>query len=605
MKKSRVVLLIGLTGLLSSCSIYSLLSNNSGGFNPGSGSNGITISKDPLQKKAIDVYDAKRFVEEKPSSKSIAPYKVGQLDVYYPQGKEDVLYVTFDAYCNHLTRYFTAGCSATISGNSAAPTWNVKRGNSLVYQVKMDLSAATFTSGGSLYSIDDLSPSYGLSSLNLGGSSTNEVVNQGNTYKTHSFGDFKTTFYVDSANNYYIPLGLLEAEIGKEYGSWHFHDFSRLYRYDSHDQLSAEFQLDGKTMNAETGIRDYMSSHSSMPEGLRRLDADVIYYVFENQYGLLAQRGFSSGKAALDTRNTYERLLSADTLSRQKALYEAFAIFDDDHTGVYADHGEMWGETREGYVRGARSVARTLVRQDLTEKRTAWLEKLGKTTMDVLYQGDMAYFSFDSFSFAKEAYKEDHETLREDLYKEDSFFYFLHQFDDINAHGGIKNVVIDLSLNGGGVVGIMGKLLALISPKNSNRLGVQNIDTNLLYVTITRVDVNNDLRYDDNETYGGKYDFYLLTGDMSFSCGNAFPFLARKQAFAKTIGVNSGGGECTVDSSFLPSGHGIVFSSMNHLGSVLKGTSTLYGTEGGAGVDIPLSYDYFYDLPSLYQAIHK
>ena len=92
---------------------------------------------------------------------------------------------------------------------------------------------------------------------------------------------------------------------------------------------------------------------------------------------------------------------------------------------------------------------------------------------------------------------------------------------------------------------------------------------------------------------------------MSFSCGNAFPFLARKQAFAKTIGVNSGGGECTVDSSFLPSGHGFVFSSLNHIGYIAQGSTALYGDEGGAGVDIPLDYSHFYDLSEIYQAIHQ
>lgn len=600
MKKTRLLFAFCLAGLLSSCSIYDLV--NSGlPYVPGGNSNIVT---DPLQKKTLEVFDLKKYGLEQNASSNLATYKVGNLPVYYPTGKEEVLYVTFADYCDHLTRYFGTNYSGSVSGSGSAPVWNVKKGSSLVYQIELSVSSSSFTVGGGLYGVDKLTKDYSRSSLSLAMSTRQETLDRGSTYVTRSFRCFQTPLYFYNST-YYFPLALLEAEIGKGYGSWHFHDFQRLYRYDDREQLGLDFILDNKETSVEKNINAYIDEKKTMPEGLRKLDADVVYYTFETQYGLLAQRGLASGKTALDSINAYSRLTSADTLTRQKALYESFALFDDDHTGVYPAHGAMWGETTEGYVRGQNSLARSQVSKTLKEARASWLEGLGKTAMDVLYQDDMAYFSFDSFKFAQEAYVGDTTALRDDLYVDDSYYYFLHQFSDIQSHNGIKDVVIDISLNGGGTVGILYKLCALLSRDNSSRMAYMISNSGTKYTVTSRVDVNGDGQYSDDETFGGKYNFYLLTSSMSFSCGNAFPFLMRKQGFAKVVGANSGGGECTVDSSFLPSGHGFVFSSMNHIGYVARSSTVFFGDEGGSGVDIPLAYESFYDLAALRQAIHS
>ena len=601
MKKITALLCLGLAGLLSSCGIYDLV-HGEGIIIPTGGA--ATVLKDPLKKKTVAVYDLKKYVSEKTASSALETYKMTDFEVFYPEDKEEVLYVTFENYCNLLARYFGSGFNSTVSGNNASVQWSVKKGSSLVYQVTASLASAAFSIGGSLYGTDAMTPDYGKSSLVLDMQTSSNAIETGSVYVNHSFKDYRTPIYLNN-NVYYFPMALLEQEIGKEFGSFHFHDFTRLYRYDSYAQLGEKFTLSGTEMSAQTGIVSYVSEHKAMPAGLRQLDADGIYYVFQNQYGLLAQRGYASGKAALDSIGAYDRLLSSDTLVRQKALYESFAVFDDDHTGVYAAHGEMWGETRDGYVRGPHSVKRSQERTRLNDSRSAWLDTLGKKPDDVLYHEDMAYFSFDSFSFTRNAYEEDGKTRREDLYIDDSYFYALHQLQEIDAHQGIKKVVVDISLNGGGTVGVMYKLLALLSPNNSSRIGFNNSATGQKYTVTARADVNQNGQYEDNETYGGKYQFFVLTSDGSFSCGNAFPFLLRKQGHATIIGKNSGGGECTVDSSFLPSGHGIVFSGKNHIGYYPQNSSNFFGDEGGAGVDIDLSLDSFYNLTSLYTAINQ
>ena len=87
--------------------------------------------------------------------------------------------------------------------------------------------------------------------------------------------------------------------------------------------------------------------------------------------------------------------------------------------------------------------------------------------------------------------------------------------------------------------------------------------------------------YDKEDVYGDDFNLYILTSPYSFSCGNAFPFFAKKCGLAKTIGVKSGGGECAVYEAHLPSGERFYHSSNLHIGWYDELTKNFEGDEPG------------------------
>jgi hypothetical protein len=78
----------------------------------------------------------------------------------------------------------------------------------------------------------------------------------------------------------------------------------------------------------------------------------------------------------------------------------------------------------------------------------------------VRFYGDTAIITFDSFDTAptKEVKDENGNEL-EDAKDKDSYYYIKYCLKLIAEHGGIKNIVMDTTLNGGGNVGAMLRVL--------------------------------------------------------------------------------------------------------------------------------------------------
>ena len=107
-----------------------------------------------------------------------------------------------------------------------------------------------------------------------------------------------------------------------------------------------------------------------------------------------------------------------------------------------------------------------------------------------------------------------------------------------------------------------------------------------------KVDTNLDGKYDDNDSYEGKYNFYVLTSNYSFSCANLFPQICKEMGIAKIIGEQSGGGACVVYYSATPDGKTYRISSNMRDGDP---TNPVRHNDLGIPVDYSLSRDYFYD----------
>ena len=214
-----------------------------------------------------------------------------------------------------------------------------------------------------------------------------------------------------------------------------------------------------------------------------------------------------------------------------------------------------------------------------------------KAKIDPVYSqdGKTAVVAFDSFEFgsSKDVFNED-DSIKETAKEHDTFFRLISAFNEIKSKNTVQNVVLDISLNGGGVLGIMLKLLALISKNNSSQVVLYQEPSTQAVIYNPHVDINNDGKYDLEDCFGDDFNIYILASDCSFSCGNAFPCAAQLHGDAKIIGQKSGGGECVVSVHYLPNSEYVYHSGNIHIGALDKTQKEFIGFENGATPDIEI-----------------
>ena len=348
-----------------------------------------------------------------------------------------------------------------------------------------------------------------------------------------------------------------------------------------------------------------------MPSYLKELNAGLFMYLMDNFYGLKEQKGIKSMvKYYKNNHNIYAALTSSLSSERAQAYSDALSILDDNHTILYSVN-DTWGEEYyEARRYGDGIDSRNATRNALRAYRTRAYANYGRNMqegVDIIYSDDgkTALFSFDGFVFgASENVFNSDGSVKATAKEYDTYFKLIDVLDTIKAKGGVENVILDISINGGGVVGVMMKLLALISKDNDG--GISFYDDTIDQVTFyhAQVDKNRDEVYDANDCYGNDFDFYILTSDCSFSCGNAFPCMAQINNSAKIIGQKSGGGECAVSIHYLPNSQYVYHSSNLHLGHFDEAKKSFTGFESGATPDITLAIDEnFYSIESLNTAI--
>ncbi|WP_051599900.1 S41 family peptidase [Mycoplasma elephantis] len=221
----------------------------------------------------------------------------------------------------------------------------------------------------------------------------------------------------------------------------------------------------------------------------------------------------------------------------------------------------------------------------------------------VRFYKDMAIITFNSFDVGnKNNSTPSNDTfalMTEAMKKINKYEYMVDPLSINPKIEGVKKIVIDLSLNGGGSIAAMGKALGFLTNDNIDILFKNSID-NSITSNALRVDVNNDNNYDDNDAYT-KYQWYVLTSNNTFSAANLFAFLSKKYKCAKIIGQRSGGGMCSVIPIVLDDGTSFQTSSNNLL--VIKDGNNYIEVENGIEPDIKIPLDYFYNDEKIYEQI--
>ena len=562
---------------------------------------GIGPSVD-VEEKAGSLYSLVNLDE---TVKSIETYKTKDFSYYVIKDSDYVPYLTNTDYYLLFSNYLKKDFKISISDTSSGITWQVNNpSNEAIFIAQISPRSKTVIASGDMSNAFTTAKDYSKSSLSIRSVMTGELLHRGTNYKMGSYkSGYKTFQYNDKV---YFPLSLLENIFSNYTGIYHLYNYQRFIQYTDYEQMDkATYLVNEKETSVFNEMQTYITNNFTvMPMHLREDRLNAFMYIMENQYGLKETWKVKSMYDYLNTDGLLDKFLSEKDEVRTEAYCKVFALLNDPHTGIRDSVNLPWKKGNYN-SRGEKITEMVALRSTLFTQRSASL-----TPGQVYYSSDekLAYFSFDGFSFAMNAYQSDGVTLKPSLSDYDSddydtYFYFVKLLEEIKNKNTVKDVVIDISCNGGGTLGILMKLLALLSKDNYGVMHIKEGTLDMVQTQTCKVDSNGDGEYDLDDVYGDDFNFYILTSPYSFSCGNAFPFFLKKCDLAKTIGVKSGGGECAVYEAHLPSGEMFGHSSNLHLGWYDETTKTFEGDEPGVEVNIPIEYSDFYNIDRIQSII--
>ncbi len=330
------------------------------------------------------------------------------------------------------------------------------------------------------------------------------------------------------------------------------------------------------------------NSKAKREEYFTDFNYDALMFHLDHFYGFLDER-FAPFNEYLSQNypELVDDLHSSDDLTYERAieyLYEV--IIGDGHTNARSATStfgtgfyETTGESSE------RMVNMNQVFYDCYRRRM----NADLPQNEVRFQGNTAILSFDGFSHAGVILTEENiPQYAKD--NGDTFALFLLAMKQIQARGDIENVILDITLNGGGDTNAMIPMLGVFdrafSVTQYNPLSKSYAELNY------KIDTNFDGVYDENDGFQGQYNFYILTSNYSFSCGSYFPTIAKQNGIATIIGEQSAGGACAVQFGTTPDGRPFRLSSISRQGA--PEDPAAHGDEG-CPVDYELDRDHFYD----------
>ena len=551
-------------------------------------------------KKTLSVYNLDAY-----DGNSLDSCKTVTVDARFNKNEPYVPYLSLKQYASLYSPHFADDVSSNVSKKGDFTTWTVSRGSDLYFITQIDFAKKEVVVAGSLEATyktaDDPRDT---ASLYYGNFTEYDSRMLGSSYYAHyNFADVEIDSFSYLGENY-LPLSFYDITYSFDSSIYFYYNYDSIYSARELETFySLKYKKSGKEYCVVTEMY-HLKEDSTIPSYLLNLNSNLFLYLLDNFYGLKDYKEINNATSYCQSIGTYERLFDTDDSIRTQAYAETLDRLDDNHTALVAG-SYVWGN--QNYIArqyGKGCLKRSEIRGELTTiRKNTTSESYRNDDREILYStdGKTAMLLFDQFTYGtRDQVFNNDGTIKDDAGNYDSYFALLDSFKKIAARGGVENVILDMSTNGGGVLGVLMKLLALISKNDMGNLYYLDASTNQLGIAKTQVDSNADGFYNADDCFGDDFNFYLLTSDCSYSCGNAFPFIAQKSETAKIIGQKSGGGECAVSIHYLPNGEYVYHSSNLHIGYFDYSSETFIGSESGASPDVlVVDRDEFYNVDAL------
>lgn len=321
------------------------------------------------------------------------------------------------------------------------------------------------------------------------------------------------------------------------------------------------YQITDDMAISET-LNDTSLNSEDIPEPVKDISADYLALSFDYFYGLKEVNGIDDYENSLQD---YEDSLEGDDRSHYKAISDFLYAQDDIHTspllnGIYEDELSF-----QYSIMDLEERTRTYYEAYYNDALNAHCSDGNSLTLND--DGTKAIVKIDGFS-------------------KDSLDTFAGYMDDIDSEGTVDDVVIDLSCNGGGVLGTMIEMVGYMTDEPVDFYMKNSTDES---TSVTTFDVDIEAR---------DYDFHVLSSPLSYSAANSFLSIVKENNLATIMGQGSSGGASSVMTDITPSGSLFRMSSTD-----IMANSNYESIEYGIEVDSELSLEDITNTDSVFDAL--
>ena len=417
------------------------------------------------------------------------------------------------------------------------------------------------------------------------------------TYTKGNKVTFNLSKYGVKLKNYqgkiYVPFSFIETIIDGSSPMRFVFNGEDYYLYQGVDRLKND--LGSYTDYATSLLNGSVFKKNGVTKEYATYMYNSFLFTMENFNGHFSRLNISSLDSKLEQDGLKEKICSTDPEIADAAIAEAVNKYfgDGGHTAfVSRGFGCEYNADKDSELRSGMLDYDDRIRES-NENNKALIALRGKETLtnNLVMEGETAIISFDSFTAISDTDYTKEKALKD---KTSTFGIIYNSFETIKTNSSIKNVVFDVTLNGGGAAQALGEALSFMTD-DPVEINVKNYISGGKTTAAIKYDNNLDGDYDDNDSYAGKYTFYIMTSISSFSCGNEFPVIAQEYGYAKVIGQKSGGGDCTTVTYITPDATTWAMSS--YYGFVSKNKDIDF--DAGATPDYTLDNSYFYDAKKL------
>ncbi|SBO45025.1 carboxy-terminal protease [Mycoplasmopsis agalactiae] len=271
------------------------------------------------------------------------------------------------------------------------------------------------------------------------------------------------------------------------------------------------------------------NNETSIPSGLKEFQAKYFSFLLDHYYGIKFNEDETMNESYKGFIETYKnRITHTNSDIHYLTTREIIRDLDDSHTAYILDG--YYSKNNEVLKHPIKSNKRITDRFNLGEK-------LGKLYFksNIEYQnvftpdGKTSVISFKAF-------------------EENSAVSIEKSLNEAKEKG-IKNIIFNVTHNGGGYIGAAYEIMGFLSDKPFN--------------VWTHNPLTGENKIETIKSKKTKYDFnyFVLTAPFSFSAGNIFPQLVRDNNLGKIIGYDTFGGSSAIGYYILPTGDIIQLSS--------------------------------------------
>lgn len=316
-------------------------------------------------------------------------------------------------------------------------------------------------------------------------------------------------------------------------------------------------------------------------------------------YGLKSQHGIGDFDSYLTASGLKDEFLSDDPVAADTALMKLTNYhFEDLHSGFTAPSSYAGEDSVKASLSPDMSAQVATMSAFLNKRK----EILGDTPKSYYEQGDTAFVTFDHFTALADDYYTTKPTENPALEADasatapDTFAVVIYAHSQITREKSpIKNVVIDLSCNGGGALDALAYVAGWLM--SDDILDVESTADGMRVENRFHVDTNLDKTFDAADNISDKR-LYCLVSPNSFSCGNYLPSMLKVRQKATLIGQTSGGGSCMVKN--LTTADGSIFQISGNMLMTVAHNGTFVDIDQGMSPDYRLNdAGAFYDRATL------